>query len=160
MPRLPPVTRAVLPAMSKRSVTELRAPEVVSSSGFVRSGRGFGRAVAGTGEVVRFHLLFDLCNLGDLRVDLRRSVLWRLVAPLRDDERADLLAQVVDLLLQAHVLEFLLADRGCVLGLVGSFTGRVLHFVEKTHVDLRQKSESPARLPEGEALVTVSKADG
>ena len=70
------------------------------------------------------HLLLDLGDLGDLGVDLRGGVGGCLVAPLRDDERADLLAQVVDLLLQQRVLELLLADRGGVLGLIGGLAGR------------------------------------
>ena len=107
-----------------------------------RVGAGVSEAAspsaARVGGVVRFHLLLDLRDLGDLGVDLRGRVFRCLVAPLRHDERADLLAEVVDLLLQPHVVELFLADGSGVLGLIGGLAGCFLHLVEKTHVDLRR----------------------
>ena len=83
-----------------------------------------------------------LGDLGDLGVDLRVGVGGGLVAPLRDDERADLLAQIVDLLLEPRVLELLFADRGRVLGLIGGLARRVLDLVENPMVRPPECGES------------------
>src|SRR4051794_32232717 len=123
---------------------------IVSPSGKA-SGGGFG--------VVRLLLLLEVGDLRHLGVDLRIDVGGCLVALLRDDERADLLAQLVDLLLQARVLDLFLADGGGVLRLLRRLARGLFHLVEETHDNL-PKANVGTLVPQRQPLVSVREAGG